>query len=147
MQARFPRTPGYLLLLALALTASGCAAPTQPSSQRVVGIIDNGGTGIDPLVMLDTVYVGVPFVATVTTFGSACDTPDGTDVQTTALVADVTPYDLLPPAGTVCIAVLRASPRPVQVTFAAAGAAIVRLHGRRFGGGDLTLSRSVVVRP
>src|SRR2546428_9375323 len=147
MQARFPSTPGHLLLLALALTASGCTSPTQPSSQRVVGIIDNGGTGIDPLVMPDTVYVGAPFVATVTTFGSACDTLDGTDVQTTALVAGVTPYDLLPPAGTVCIAVLRASPRPVQLTFATAGAAVVRLHGRRYGGRELTLTRSAVVQP
>ena len=147
MQARLPCTPGHLLLLALAVTASGCTSPTRPSSRRVVGIIDNGGTGIDPLVMPDTVYIGAPFVATVTTFGSACDTPDGMDVQTTALVADVTPYDLLPPTGTVCIAILRASPRPVQLTFATAGAAVVRLHGRRYSGGDLTLTRSVVVQP
>jgi hypothetical protein len=79
--------------------------------------------------------------------GGACDQVDGTDVRTTGLLADVTPYDLLPPPGTVCIAILRASPRSVQFTFAAPGTGVVRLHGRRFGGADVTLQGSVVVRP
>jgi hypothetical protein len=109
------------LLLFLDAIAFGCSSPAESSRQRVVGIIDNGGTGIDPLLLPDTVYVGVPFGATVTTFGSACDKLDGSDIQTAGLLADVTPYDLLPPAGTVCIALLRASPRSLQLSFAAPG--------------------------
>ena len=144
-RAAFARA--YVLALLLAATACGDRSPTEPSSRRVVGIIDNGGTGIAPLVVPDTVYVGVPFLATVTTFGGACDQPDGSDVSTSGLLADITPYDLLPPPETICIAVLRTSPRSTELIFAAPGTGVVRLHGRRFGGGDVTLQRVVVVRP
>ena len=85
-------------------------------------------------------------MATVTTFGGACDHPDGADVATNGLLADVTPYDVLPPPETICIALLRASPRSIQLTFATPGTGVVRVHGRRFGGGDVTLQRVVVVR-
>ena len=97
--------------------------------------------------MPDTVYVGVPFLATVTTFGGACDHPDGSDVSTTGLLADVTPFDLLPPPETICIALLRASPRSIELTFAAPGTGVVRLHGRSFGGRDVTLQHVVMVHP
>src|SRR2546428_13163107 len=88
----------YVLALLLAAAACGGRSPTEPSSRRVVGIIDNGGTGIAPLVVPDIVHVGVPFLATVTTFGGACDQPDGSDISTSGLVAHVPPSDLfLPP--------------------------------------------------
>ena len=137
----------YVLALLFAAAACGGRSPTEPSSRRVVGIIDNGGTGIAPLVVPDIVHVGVPFLATVTTFGGACDQPDGSDISTSGLVADVTPYDLLPPPETVCVAVLRTSPRSIELMFAAPGTGVVRLHGRGFGGGDVTLQRVVVVGP
>jgi len=137
----------HVLVLLLASAVFSCRSPAEPGSRRVVGIIDNGGTGIAPLVVPDTAYVGVPFLATVITFGGACDHSDGSDVLTSGLLADVTPYDLLPPPETICIAVLRASPRSIELTFATPGTGVVRLHGRRFGGGDVTLQREVVVRP
>ena len=136
-----------LFLLALAAGSVGCKSPAQPGSQRVIGVIDNGSTGGSPLGAPDTVAVGVPFVATVMTFGSACDKPDGTDVQTTGSIADVTPYILLPPPGTLCIALLVARSREVLLTFAVPGTGVIRLHGRRFGPGDLTVIRTVVVKP
>ena len=145
-QPRPAFTHAYVFVLAIASAAFGCRSTAEPGSRRVVGIIDNGGTGIAPLVVPDTVYVQVPFVVTVTTFG-ACDHPDGADLSTSGLLADVTPYDLLPPPETICVALLRASPRSIAVTFAAPGTGIVRLHGRNFGGGDVTLQRVVVVRP
>ena len=137
----------YVLVVVLASAAVGCRSTAEPGSRRVVGVIDNGGTGFAPLVVPDTVYARVPFLATVTTFGSACDHPDGSDVSTSGLLADVTPYDLLPPPETICIALLRASPRSIALTFAAPGTGVVRLHGRSFSGGALTLQRVVVVRP
>ena len=97
--------------------------------------------------MPDTVHVGVPFLATVTTFGGACDHPDGSDVSTRGSLADVTPYILLPPPGTICIALLRAAPQSTVVTFAAPGTGMVRVHGRRFDGSAVTLQGVVVVRP
>jgi len=103
--------------------------------------------GITPLVVPDTVHVQVPFLATVTTFGGACDHPDGSDVSTRGLFADVTPYVLLPHPETICIALLRASPQSTEVTFAAPGTGVVRVHGRRFDGNAVTLQGVVVVRP
>src|SRR5256885_2301584 len=38
----------YVPLLLLASAAFGCRSPAEPGSRRVVGIIDNGGTGIAP---------------------------------------------------------------------------------------------------
>ena len=137
----------YLLALLVAAAPLGCRTPAGVSSRRVVAVIDNGGTGIPPVVVADTVHVGVPFLATVTTFGGACDQPDGADVSTNGLLANVTPYELLPGPGTVCIAVLRASPRSIELTFAAPGTGVVRFHGRRFDGSGVTLQREVVVRP
>ena len=141
------RNEACRVLLALTLGTLGCNSPAQPGSQRVVAVIDNGGTGGNPLGAPDTVAVGVAFLATVTTFGGACDKPDGTDVQNTGSVVDVTPYILLPPSGTICIALLVARSRDVPLTFTAPGTGVIRLHGRRFGPGDLTVIRTVVVKP
>src|SRR2546423_7512221 len=146
-QPRPAFTRAYVFVLAIASAAFGCRSTAEPGSRRVVGIIDNGGTGITPLVVPDTVYVQVPFLATVTTFGGACDHPDGSDVSTRGLLTDVTPYDLLPSPETICIALLRASPRSIALTFAAPGTGVVRLHGRSFGGGDVALQRVVLLLP
>ncbi len=113
----------------------------------MVAAIDNGGTGSAPLVGPDTVHVGVPFPVSFTTFGGACDQPDGSDITTSGLFADVTPYDVLPPPEAVCIALLRASPRSTVVTFTDPGDGVVRVHGRRLGDGNVTLFHTVVVRP
>ncbi len=147
IQLRFPLARAYVLAVLLASAALGCRSPAEPGSRRVVAILENGGTGIAPVVMPDTVYVGVPFLATVTTFGGACDHPDGSDVLTRGLFADVTPYVVLPPPETICIALLRASPQSTEVTFAAPGTGVVRVHGRRFDGSAVTLQGVVVVRP
>lgn len=147
LQLRSPVARASVLVLLLSPAAYACRSSAEPVSQRVVAVLDNGGTGIAPVVMPDTVYVGVPFLATVTTFGGACDHPDGSDVSTSGLLADVTPYVLLPPPGTSCIDVLRASPQSTRVTFAAPGTGVVRVHGRRFDGSAMTLQGLVVVRP
>src|SRR5437660_12822436 len=147
IQLQSPVARASVLALLLAPAALSCRSSAEPVSRQVVAVLDNGGTGIAPVVMPDTVNVGVPFLATVTTFGGACDHPDGSDVSTRGLLADVTPYDLLPPPETICIALLRASPRSIALTFTAPGTGVVRLHGRSFGGGDVTLQRVVVIRP
>ncbi len=147
IQLRSPVARAFLLALLLAPAALGCRSSAEPVSRRVVAVLDNGGTGIAPVVMPDTVHIGVPFLATVTTFGGACDHPDGSNVLTSRLFADVTPYVLLPAPETICIALLRASPQSSQVTFAAPGTGVVRVHGRRFDGSAVTLQGVVVVRP
>ena len=132
-----------LLLLA---SAFACRSPFEQGPRRLVGFIDNGGLSIDPLILPDTVKAGALFTATVSTFGSSCFRADGADVRTTAALADITPYDLGPPPGSVCTADFGAHPRPVTLSFATPGSDLIRLHGRGFTG-DVTVQRSVTVRP
>ncbi|SRR5882724_11275135 len=147
IQLRSPLARARVLAVLLASLALACRSPAGPGSRRVVAVLENGSSGIPPVVMPDTVHVGVLFLATVTTFGGACDHPDGSDVSTRGLFADVTPYVLLPHPETICIALLRASPQSTEVTFAAPGTGVVRVHGRRFDGSAVTLQGVVVVRP
>jgi len=114
---------------------------------RVVGLIDEAGTSFDALVVPDTVRAGIPFTVTVSTFGSSCLRPDGADTQVIGLIANVTPYDVGPPSGSVCTADFRAFPRVVTLTFGAPGDAVVRLHGRAFRTPLLTLEEAVLVEP
>ena len=138
-------TPPIPLLLALMASGLSCGSPMDEGPRRVVGTIDNGAS-FDPLSLPDTVAVGVPFTATVSTLRGACTRPDGADVHVAGLLADITLFDLLPPAETVCIAVLVGAPRSLVLTFATPGPALVRLHGRG-PNGDLTVEHSITVRP
>jgi len=123
-----------------------CRSVVDQERRRIVGVIESGD-GLLPLPILpDTVQAGVPFTATVSTFGSPCTRPDGTDVQTTGLVADLIPYDLLPPPETVCEASITAFPRSVTLIFTTQGAGLVRLHGSDFKGRPVTQQRPVTVR-
>ncbi len=136
------RTPALLLL---ALTTA-CANPADEGRQRMVGIIDNGGA-TQTLVAPDTVHAGVAFTATVTTFGSACRLADGAQVRVSGSTAEITPYDLTPPGGTMCIAVEVAMPRSVSVTLSFAGTATLRVRGRNFDRAEITKERTIVVLP
>src|SRR5438046_10241059 len=100
-QPRPAFTRAYVFVLAIASAAFGCRPTAEPGSRRVVGIIDNGGTAIAPLVVPDTVYVQVPFVGTVTTLGGACDHPDGSGVSTSGVRADGTRHGPCPATDTI----------------------------------------------
>ena len=143
------RSATYSLLL-LAPAALGCgspvAGPLGTAWHRAVGMIDNGGLPIEALGVPDTVRAGVPFVATVVTFGSSCIHPDGVELQLGGALATITPYDSVPSQPPPCLADFRAFPRSFGLVFNAPGAGVVRLQGRGFDG-DLTLERSVTVRP
>ena len=135
------------LLPALVVGLAACTALFDEGERRVVGLIDEAGTSFDALVVPDTVRAGIPFTVTVSTFGSSCLRPDGADAQVLALTANVTPYDVAPPSGSVCTADFRAFPRAVTLTFGAPGGAVVRLHGRGFRTSMLTLEDAVFVEP
>jgi len=139
------RSPGFFvfwLLLAPGLWA--CNSPLADQT-RVVGLLDAGAGSVAPS-LPDTAHAGVPFDITITTFGGACDQPDRADVRTNGLVADVTPYDRLPPPGTNCISILHDLPRPVSLVFSLPGLGQVRVHGRG-AAGDITLVGSITVVP
>jgi hypothetical protein len=118
-----------------------CGSPSDQSEpiriawDRGVGLIDNGGLALEPLIVPGTVRAGVPFTATVSTFGSTnCIRPDRSQVQGTGLQA--------PP----CLPGWERYPRSVELTFATPGEALVRLHGRGFTG-DHAFEKPVTVRP
>ena len=135
------------LLPALVAGLAACSSLFDEGEHRVVGLIDEAGTSFDALVVPDTVRAGIPFTVTVSTFGSSCLRPDGADAQVLGLIANVTPYDVAPPSGSVCTADFRAFPRAVTLTFGAPGDALVRLHGRGFRTSMLTLEEAVFVAP
>lgn len=133
------------LVLVLITSAFACHSPLQQGRQRVIGVIDDG-RGTFPAILPDTAHVGISFTVTVVTLGGGCDQADGAQVQTTGLVADVTPYDLVPPPGTNCISILRTLPRQIELIFGSAGNGVVRVHGRGPNGLE-TLQGTVTVRP
>jgi len=142
---RMLRLAARMSALVAGLTA--CNALLGGGEHRVIGIIDEGGTSLDALVVPDTVRAGIPFTITVSTFGSSCLRPDGANAQVSGQTASVTPYDVTPPPGLTCPADLRAFPRVVTLAFDTPGAATVRLHGRGFSTPTITLEETAVVAP
>lgn len=63
--------------------------------ERVVGIIEIGGEQPSPVQVPEPVVAGIPFDATIVTYGSGtCTRPDGAEVEITGLEGEITPYDL-----------------------------------------------------
>lgn len=138
-----------LLILTASLVGCGIVAPERGWT-RVVGLIDVGGPD-DPvqrsLEVPDTVQVGAPFTARVTTYGSgSCIQQDGAEVQRRNETVDVTPYDLRATIG-VCTDDLAPYPRPVELRFDTPGEATVRVLGRHIDGGWAETERLVQVVP
>jgi len=142
MQIRSHGSSVFWLLLATGLWACSSPLADQP---RVVGLLDAGAGSVAPS-LPDTAHAGVPFDITITTFGGGCYQPDGADIRTNGLVADITPYDRLPPPGTNCISILHDLPRSVSLVFSLPGLGQVRVHGRG-ATGDITLVGSITVVP
>jgi hypothetical protein len=100
----------------------------------------------------DTVAAGEPFDAVVYSYGSTtCATPVRADVAMDGLVARVTPYVRVPDdPGTVCTEDESPRPHPVRLTFPAAGAGVIELHGRAADEagtvGPVVISRTIVIR-
>lgn len=148
---------------------SACEITTAPQTNRAVGIVEwqpassgawtgASADGVHPehavITAPDTVEAGVPFTATITTLGlDSCWKPAGAEVELSASLATVTPYDS-PPAGEglVCAQAITELPRSVELRFTRSGDATIRVVGRRVVGSDLqhaskvTVEKSVHVR-
>jgi len=123
-----PRTASAVGLLVALL---GCVATDpRPILERRPGVLSIGG---EPSVTAPAEgAVGVPIPVTVITWGGGCARQGPTEAHVTALTADVTPYDsvyvALPP-NMACTADLRSYTHTATVAFAAAGVAVLRVHG------------------
>jgi hypothetical protein len=115
----------------LVLALPGCHA-TDPRAvlERRPGVLSIGD---EPSVTAPgEAAAGAPIAVTVVTWGGGCARQGGTEASVNALAADVTPYDsvyvVLPP-NMACTADLRRYTHTATVTFAAAGTAVLRVHG------------------
>jgi hypothetical protein len=124
----------YLGTVCSVAALSGCsdAVGPDPGWERQIGVIDIGGFQSPPIELPQTVEVGVPFTATVMTFGSSsCVREDGAEVFTSGLTAHVRPYDLIAVAvDRVCTDDLGPHPREVTIRFDQAGEATVLVLGK-----------------
>jgi hypothetical protein len=140
------------LLPVILFEACGHLPGDLPKDVRAVGVlVDADHMPGDPLVVPDTVDVGVAFEATVTTMAPAdCWKADGADVNVSGLTAEIVPYDASPTAGE-CMAIVVYPEHVVSITFGQAGLATVRARGRQYGTGVGTpplvvIEKQVVVR-
>lgn len=114
---------------------------------RIVGFIEPALPPSSSLVVPDTVHAGTVFTATVVTYGgTGCLRPIESGVQTVGSQIEITAYDLIW-TGSTCPADWHPYPRSVQLRLSAAGAAVIRLHGRQPPDSAVTIERAITVLP
>ena len=124
--------PATVRLLYVGLVAS-LVACGEPSDFVVeLGVVEF----LDHRPLIDvpaSASVGVPFQATVDTYGDGCVSFESTDVSVREADADITPYDRrrIPRGDVACTLFLMHIPHEVSLTFASAGNKTVRIHGRK----------------
>jgi hypothetical protein len=136
-----------MLIAAGALT--GCVVTDRLTTRRVVGSIPNHPQAeLEVIRAPERVAVNQAFAITVITYGSSsCITPEGADVAVTGRVAVVTPYDRVPRGEVACTDDLAPHPRPVRITFAEPGPALIRVVGTALDGAPATHERQITVTP
>lgn len=123
-----------------------------PGEQQIVGIIDYYDDRTSGVVAAPTtVRAGETFEVTITTFGGGCERAGGADVRVEGLVATISVYDFTVAGPAVsCTAELKRLPRTVSLSFAEAGAAVIRIEGQRVAsdtpGAPTTLEQPITVQ-
>jgi hypothetical protein len=125
-----------VIAAAAAATLLACATATevdsemagslQPPADQQLGAIKGYMDG-DPHISLNV--QGRDVRVAVITYGDGCYRKGETQVTLNGMVADVRPYDLLQPPGTVCTRQLVAGTHEAVITFPATGVARIRVHG------------------
>ena len=129
--------PLLLLFFGFAAADPGTRPPT-PDEALVPGIIDSiNDTMKDVLSAPSTVRVGEDFKVTITTFGGGCEREGDTTVIMSAIGANVIVYDITAATNpkVVCTAVIKRLPHTVTLRFEKPGQALIRVWGRKIGGG------------
>jgi hypothetical protein len=135
----------------LAFSAAACESATEPTVRQLgwIGPVSSRAIGAP-----DTVRVGVPFQATVYTWGSGtvgCNAPDGTSLETVGQVVRIEVFVRVPGGESVCTSDLRRYGQQVTATFRTPGVAIIRAVGAATSWGPVpavdSTERSIVVVP
>ncbi len=134
-----------LLSGALLASLSGCDDPLSPQ-HRQVGVIAFYGDPVMIAVYPDTVVAGRPFVVSVRSYGNGCISKDKTEIEADNLFVDITPYDVHSGAS-VCSDILNQIDHVANLSFAKAGTALIRFHGKQLPADlPITETREVVVK-
>ena len=122
-------------LTALLALSGACRSSSGPDWERVVGVVPGTGSSGAALDAPPTAYAGDVVTVTVHTVGSStCTRAAGAEVLYRGTVAEITPYDWTPPAGTGCTGDRAGFPRPVELRFPSMGSYTIRVSGRAESG-------------
>ncbi len=118
-----------LSVLILLWSVSSCHDPLGPEKGRQIGVI---AFYHDPVVITvpDTVVAGRSFSVSVRTYGGGCVGQEDTEVWSTGLSIDITPYDVHSGAR-ICTDILKAFDHTATLTVMEPGTAQIRFHGRQ----------------
>lgn len=72
---------------------------------------------------------GRTVIVNVITYGDGCYQRGETQLSMAGMVADIRPYDLVPPPGTICTRQLVAGTHEAHLNFESGGVARIRVHG------------------
>lgn len=140
------RLVGLLLLSVYLLSA--CGLPKVLTTEQVVGTIPNDAPEAEVIDAPDTATVNQPITLTINTYGSSsCTTPDGAQVEVNGLTATIKPLDRVPRpnSNVACTSDLAARPRPVEVTFAEPGEALIRVVAAGFNNTETVKERRITI--
>jgi hypothetical protein len=134
-----------LCAVAISVALVSCSSITGSHDRRVIGTIQEGlNSAIDAPA---SVSAGQSFNVTVTTVGNSCVSAAGAEFAVHDLVAVITPYDKIREEGT-CLDYRAPYPRTVQIRFARAGSAVIRVNGiGDTSRNEVTVERAVTVTP
>lgn len=118
-----------LLLASLASLASACGTDDIVE----LGCIEYADEGPVEIAAPASALVGQPFAMTVRTYGLACVSFEGTDVELTKNEADVYPFDRrrVPGEDGGCVLLVTYFAHEATLTFDSPGTKTIRVHGRR----------------
>jgi hypothetical protein len=130
---------------------AGMAGSPNVAADQQLGAIKGFMEG-DPRITVRT--EGRSVVVAVTTYGDGCYRKGQTHVTVSGMVADVRPYDVVPPAGTNCTRQLVAGIHEAVISFPSSGTARIRVHGydastrnaQNMLGDVIVVERQVVIR-
>lgn len=118
-----------------------------PQPQRVGALLEYQGENTDDVVTLPTTAkAGQAFQITITSFGGGCESVGGADVKVEGMTATIDVYDMTVAGPAVsCTMELKRLPRTVDVTFAEAGNATIKINGIKSDGSPVTIEKTITV--